>query len=110
MEHTLERYGAKGEQAYERLVEQALSDLLLDPERPGSKPCPEISPETRSYQIALSKDRAGSEVKKPRHIIFYFDDRGEVLVVTRILHDAQDFKRHLSQSDIARERKRGGAA
>lgn len=102
--YTEDTYGAKQHDSYSHLIDQALEDIRVDPYRPGSKSRPEISPKTRSYQIALSKERAGGEVKKPRHVIFYFDDRGEALVVTRILHDAQDFKRHLSQSDIDRER------
>ena len=106
--YSRENFGGDAARNYNQLIKQALYDIADDPVRPGSKTHPEISPETRSYRIALSKERAGSAVKNPRHLIFYFDDQGEALVVTRILHDSRDFKRHLSRDDNERDPGNGG--
>ncbi|MEO1660113.1 MAG: type II toxin-antitoxin system RelE/ParE family toxin [Pseudomonadota bacterium] len=96
--YTLETYGQNQLSAYSSLIDQALEDLRLDPLRAGSKHRPEVDPKTRSYRISLSVDRAGVDVKNPRHLIFYFQERDDALVVTRILHEAMDHKRHVSKS------------
>lgn len=110
--YTRGQYGGPAADAYDTLLKQALRDLRDDPFRPGSKERPEIGANIRSYHTALSRERAASGVKAPRHFIVYFLPRDDELVISRILHDARDLARHLpgDHLDEARNiiRKRGG--
>lgn len=96
LRYTLDKYGRKMAQDYDRLIRQALRDLGQNPMRPGSKARPEIHEAIRSYHISLSKTRAHSPIKSPRHLVLYFEaSKDSSVVISRILHDTRDLSRHL---------------
>jgi len=94
-DYTIETHGIDAADRYDALLRQALKDLRNDPFRPGSKERPEIAAKVRSYHIALSRDRAGSNVKYPRHLVLYYLPSNNEVTVSRVLHDARDLRRHM---------------
>ncbi len=81
-------FGAAGRQRYEALVEQALMDLLEDPERHGVS----IVAERIHYHLRYTRRRvvrAGGQVGRPRHLIIarVID---EALVVLALAHDSME--------------------
>ncbi len=93
--YTLNQYGRTTADAYGTLLKQAMRDIREDPFRPGSKERPEIGENIRSYHTALSRDRAASGIKSPRHFILYFLPHEDVVAVSRVLHDSRDLARHI---------------
>jgi toxin ParE1/3/4 len=94
-DYTLENYGEQATDAYLNLVGQALQDLQIDPFRPGSRAREEIATDVRSYHISLSRERANSTVKVPRHFILYFTPQFDRVDIAAIRHEAQDLARNL---------------
>jgi toxin ParE1/3/4 len=92
------RFGKAAAVRYRTLVKQALRDIALDPDRPGSAERPELSSGARTYHLRFSRDRVrgGATVKTPRHFLIY-RRRGAVLEIARVLHDARDLERHLPE-------------
>jgi len=98
--YTKENYGNEGVKAYTALVNQALRDVRDDPFRPGSRARPEINDDTRSYHISLSKDRAESSVKSPRHFIIYHLHQNDDLLIKGVLHEARDIPRQIETREL----------
>lgn len=98
--YTVERYESKAANSYDALLKQAIRDVREDPYRLGSKERPEISKNIRSYHTMLSRSRAGSTVKKPRHFIFYFLPNENEAVISRVLHDSRDIVRHIPEEHL----------
>lgn len=96
-DYTLNTYGQKQADAYDRLIKQAFRDLMRDAHRPGSRNRDELAAGIRSYRIELSKSSANSAVKSPRHIVFYFTAQSDTLVVSRVLHEARDHTRTMEE-------------
>ncbi|WP_298745347.1 type II toxin-antitoxin system RelE/ParE family toxin [uncultured Brevundimonas sp.] len=93
---SLRNFGPVAVDRYILLIEQAYADLCADPERPGARPDPEISPDLRLYPLRLSRMRVPPEdrVGRPRHIVaFRFD--GATVRIVRLLHDGMDLPRRL---------------
>ncbi len=89
-------FGRSGALRYQTLLEQVLSDIEADPERPGSKERPDMVAGARIYHFSFNKDRVlGEKVKSPRHLVVYRRRRDGALEIARILHDARDLPRHL---------------
>jgi len=86
--------------AYSALLRQAFKDVREDPVRPGSKERPEIGPGVRSYHISLSRERAGSRIKAPRHFLLYYLLSKDIVVLSRILHDSRDLARHVPDDHL----------
>ncbi|MBX3176296.1 MAG: type II toxin-antitoxin system RelE/ParE family toxin [Candidatus Hydrogenedentes bacterium] len=78
---------------YQALLDQALDDLRLEPERPSSIPRPELGTGVRSYHIELSKHRSGTGIKSPRHVIIYALRMADEVLVLRIVHDRMNLRR-----------------
>ncbi len=117
--YTINTHGVDAANRYDLLLRQAFKDIRDDPFRPGSKDRPEIASHVRSYHITLSRSRAGSGVKTPRHLILYYLPTDNEIAVSRVLHDLRDLARHVPsiglgpppESDIQRKpksRDRGG--
>ncbi len=98
--YTRARYGVRAADAYDALLKQALRDLRDDPRRPGSSERPEIGRNIRSYHAALSRTRAGSAVRAPRHFLLYFLPDEDAVVVSRVLHDSRDLARHVPDEHL----------
>jgi toxin ParE1/3/4 len=94
------RFGLDARARYGALIETALRDVARDPLRPGSHPRPELGLDLRSYHLRHSRSRAkrrGGGVGEPRHVIYYRVVSPELVRVERVLHDAMDVKRHMSE-------------
>ena len=85
--YTLSTYDCDQAFAYSELLEQAIKDIVTDPERPSSIPRPDLGAGVRSYYIALSKYRSGTGIKAPRHVIIYTLRQADEVYVLRIVHD-----------------------
>jgi len=100
-----EKFGTRAAHRYRVLLKQALRDVAADPERPGSLERPELSKGARTYHLRFSRDRAcpSGAVTNPRHFLLYRRGDEGALEVARVLHDACDLERHLSE-DYRRSR------
>jgi hypothetical protein len=81
-------FGALGRQRYETLIEQALMDLLRDPERPGAA----IVAGRIHYHLRYGRrrmPRTPGQVGRPRHLIIA-RVINEALVVLALVHDSMD--------------------
>ena len=81
-------FGTLGRQRYETLVEQALMDLLEDPERPGVA----IVAGRIHYHLRYSRrrvPRTSGQVGRPRHLIIA-RVINDALVVLALAHDSMD--------------------
>ena len=96
LKRSLQEFGMDASLRYRALIRQALLDIELDHERPGSQARPEIMIDgARTYHLSLSRPRvSGIRVKEPAHFLLY-RRRGEAIEVSRILHDARDLEQHL---------------
>jgi toxin ParE1/3/4 len=94
---SFQEFGETASLRYEALIRQAIRDIGIDPERPGSKEWPEIMVKgARTYHLSLSRGRvAGSGVKEPRHFLLYRRRKDGVIEVARVLHDGRDLQRLL---------------
>ena len=98
---TLASFGEDATIRYADLIAKALEDSESDPLRVGSQSRPELPAGVLVYHLALSRDRARSGlgiVKNPRHFVVY-QVRAPLVVVLRLLHDAQDLPRHIPDPD-----------
>lgn len=90
---TAVRYDTDQALKYQALLDQALNDLRVNPERPSSIPRPDLGTGVRSYHIALSKYRSGTGIKSPRHMIIYTLRQADEVYVLRIVHDRMNLRR-----------------
>lgn len=97
LKYSKKMHGDVTARAYDALIKNAFRHLQEEPYRAGSKDRKEIAEGIRSYRIELAKIAASPKIKKPRHLIFYFTPDQDRLVVSRILHDAQDYTRTMSE-------------
>ena len=102
--YSVERYGRTIADAYNVLLKQAIRDVRDDPYRPGSKERSDIGENIRSYHTALSKVRAPSAIKSPRHFVLYFLPRDDEVVISRVLHDSRDLVRHIPADHLEQAR------
>lgn len=91
---TIAHFGYVAAERYHELIQQAIWDVVDDPERPGSREVAELSEPMRSYHIKLSRGRAPAPVKRPRHFLLYRVHNGERLEIVRVLHDRMEPSRH----------------
>ena len=87
-------FGEEQADRYWSLLIQALSDIDVDPLRPGSQPRPELGEGFRSYRVDLSRPRSGAGVKSSRHVVIYVDLSEHGVGVSRVLHDSMIMERH----------------
>ena len=98
--YSIEHFGTAAAKAYLDLIRQALKDIRADPLHALSRERAEIGPGVRSYHISLSRERAGSPVRSPRHFVLYYRRAETEIAVSRILHEARDIGRHVPEGDI----------
>ena len=87
------RYDIDQAVKYQALLDRALDDLRLDPERPSGIPRPELGVGVRSYHIELSKHRSGTGIKSPRHVVVYTLRQADEVYVLRVVHDRMNLRR-----------------
>jgi toxin ParE1/3/4 len=83
---SFDRFGDTASLRYEALVEQAMVDLIQNPERPGIK-----SVDGRiHYHLRHSRNRvSGGRVRAPRHILVC-KIAGDELYVLAVAHDTME--------------------
>lgn len=91
-EYTRSTYDYQQAIAYSELLEQAIRDIVADPERPSSIPRPNLGAGVRSYHIELSKLRSGTGIKSPRHVIVYTLRHVDEVYILRIVHDRMNLR------------------
>lgn len=89
---TAARYDVGQAMKYQVLLDQALDDLRLEPDRASSIPRPDLGVGVRSYHIALSKFRSGTGIKSPRHVVVYALRKADEVLVLRIVHDRMNLR------------------
>lgn len=92
LQHSGKRWGEKQRRHYRLLIENALGDLLDGPEPPANRARDEIRPGIRTFHIA----RRGQPA---RHVLVYRVAPDVSIQVIRLLHDAMELSRALSDSD-----------
>jgi len=85
---TLEMFGEGQLEVYRVTLVEALAALQAGPSISGSKARDDILPELRTLHVAR-KGRRG------RHLILYRAAPGNIIDVSRILHERMDLARHL---------------
>ena len=88
-------FGDEQADRYWSLLIQALTDIDIDPLRPGSQTRPELGDGFRSYRVDLSRPRSGTGVKSSRHVVIYVDLSENGIGVSRVLHDSMVMERHI---------------
>lgn len=79
-------FGAAARDRYEALIEQAIHDLISNPERPGVQT---VKGYLR-YHLRHSRNRVTSgRVRYPRHILVC-RIQGDILVILAVGHDAME--------------------
>ena len=76
---------------YRRLIDRALTNLIVDPSRNGVGTKPGLQDAVRLYPLRVANyGVARSErVSRPRHVVAFTYDVEEVLIL-RVLHDRMD--------------------
>ncbi|MFY8152669.1 MAG: type II toxin-antitoxin system RelE/ParE family toxin [Hyphomicrobiales bacterium] len=93
-EDTLERFGEQQARRYAQMIDRAVDLVADDPERPAARRHAELGQGVRSLHVAFAGPRAGAA----SHIVFYRTeqrDRGQAVVVLRVLHERMDPALHL---------------
>lgn len=90
-------FGEAAAARYQALLKQAVRDIGVDPERPGSMEQGKFIIEgARTYHLEFSRSRvSGRRVTAPRHFLLYRQRSKGLIEVGRVLHDSRDLARHL---------------
>jgi toxin ParE1/3/4 len=102
MKWSLKEFGEAAAPRYDALMNQALTDIADDPERPGVQQRSDLAEGVLVYHLRFSRGRAKSApgvVRNPRHFLIYRrrHDHTTVIDILRILHDSRDLARHLPE-------------
>lgn len=92
IEYTVSNFGIRQAKVYEATLTSALNALRAGPNPRDSAKRDELGVGIRSLHVARSGRRG-------RHLIIYRELPGRIIEVVRILHDAMDLKRHVSEED-----------
>src|SRR5258706_11507941 len=102
LRRSVSQFGADARDRYRALILRSYSDLLADPSRAGVHRGP--VGDVRLYHLRHSRAvfPAGSRTRAPKHLIA-FRIKGDLVEVIRVLHEAMDIERHLSESGGRRQ-------
>lgn len=93
-------FGDQARQRYRKLIDQALKDLADDTNRVGVQSIDDIRKGYFLYHLKWSrKSPAGAPVRQPRHLIAFYTDISDDIIVARVFHERQMLSRHLVESD-----------
>ncbi|MEM8665870.1 MAG: hypothetical protein AAGG48_00030 [Planctomycetota bacterium] len=91
----LEHFGRQIADDYDDLIQQALRDLLEDPQRLGCRRVSGFSEELYTFHLRFSNDRAGGKIKNPSHAVFFYLFDEQTIAVASISREVREF--HLNQ-------------
>ncbi len=86
-------FGAVASSRYATLIQQAMTDLAIDPHRIGSKWVESAGAIVGLYHIARSRGRVASRserVRRARHILVYQAPDETSVAILGLIHDAMD--------------------
>ncbi len=93
-------FGDQARQRYRRLIDQALQDLSEDAARVGVQSIDDIRERYFLYHLKWSrKASAGLTVRQPRHLIAFYVNDSDAIIVARVFHERQMLYRHLVGPD-----------
>jgi toxin ParE1/3/4 len=85
-------FGPVQRDRYASILEKAIGMVADNPNRVGSRGRDDLSPGLRSFHLELAARRLGAA----SHIVFYMTtDRGDAVIVVRVLHESMDSTRHI---------------
>lgn len=93
-----ETFGAGAQARYRALIEQALRDLMANPERAGADRREELPSRLRLYHLRHSRGRTRKPPRQASHFILFRYDEKQVFVL-RVLHEAMDIAAHSGSAD-----------
>ena len=100
LRHSSAEFGDQARQRYRSLIDQALKDLGADANRVGVQSIDDIREGYFLYHLKWSrKTSAGSPVRQPRHLIAFYLDDSDDIIVARMFHERQMLSRHLVEPD-----------
>lgn len=85
---TRTKFGPLQRDRYKLILDQAIYDVALEPNRPGSRPRDEIYPGVRTFHISKIGKRAS-------HFLVYRVLEKDKVEITRILHDGMELDHHM---------------
>ena len=101
LKRSKKEFGKDAALRYQALLGQALRDIAIDPERPGSRERPELAKGSRSYHLFFSTDRGRTDlgvVHNPRHFLIYrHNDNKAVIEILRVIHDSRELLRQTNE-------------
>lgn len=101
LRHSSATFGDQARQRYRRLVDQALKDLGADANRVGVQPIEEIRKGYFLYHLKWSrKTLPAPSVHQPRHLIAFYIDNSDAIIVARLFHERQMLSRHLEEPNV----------
>ena len=90
-------FGKPARDRYRRLIDQALQDLCDNAARPGVRSIDEVREGYWSYHLKWSRQGSvGRKIKQPRHLIAFYVDESDTVIVARVFHERQMLDRHLN--------------
>ena len=93
-------FGDQARERYRSLIDQALKDLGADANRVGVQSIDDIRKSYFLYHLKWSrKTSTGLPVRQPRHLIAFYVDDSDAIVVARVFHERQMLSRHLVGPD-----------
>ena len=100
LRHSGENFGIQSRDRYRRLIDQAMQDLGDDTARVGGQSIDEIREGYFLYHLKWSRKASpGSPVRQPRHLIAFYVDDSDDIIVARVFHERQVLSRHLMGRD-----------
>jgi plasmid stabilization system protein ParE len=91
-----EEFGRQARQRYRKLIDQAIQDLSDDATRAGVRPIGDIREGYFIYHLKWSrKTLTDSPVGQPRHLISFYIDHTNAIIVARVFHERQMLSRYL---------------
>ena len=89
-------FGNQARDRYRRLINQAMQDLSDDAARVGVRSLDDIRAGYSIYHLKWSrKGSAGQPVRQPRHLIAFYVDESDAIIVARVFHERQMLAQHL---------------
>jgi plasmid stabilization system protein ParE len=100
LRHSSAEFGEQARQRYRRLIDQALKDLGADANRIGVQSIDDIREGYFFYHLKWSRSAsAGPPVRQPRHLIAFYLDDSDDIIVARVFHERQMLSRHLVEPE-----------
>ena len=93
LRYTLRRWGKEQFAAYRRLLNDGISAVASDPDRPSSRARDELQAGVRSFNIGSLATRVGDG----RHVLYYRVGADGIVEILRILHDRMEIEDRLPE-------------